>query len=95
MLFNCVLQQRKAADQIDAKEILAQAEYLEVKDIAPLVLVELLLDDKILQQLKKYRKLFLLVSLKSFVLVEMFKVKLFETFFRSVFFFLVGWGIDV
>ncbi|KAK3092957.1 hypothetical protein FSP39_009335, partial [Pinctada imbricata] len=41
------------------KEILAEAERLEVKDKSTLVLVELLLDEKILNQLKQYQKLFL------------------------------------
>lgn len=61
-MFYSFVEQKKAVDQIDGKEILAKAEHLEVKDKAPLVLVELLLDDKILLQLKKYRILFLLFT---------------------------------
>lgn len=41
------------------KEIFAEAERLEVKDKVPLVLVELLLNEKVVQQLKEYRNLFL------------------------------------
>ncbi|XP_050405018.1 eukaryotic translation initiation factor 5 [Patella vulgata] len=41
------------------QEITTEAERLEVKDKATLVLVELLLDTKILQQIKDHRKLFL------------------------------------
>lgn len=42
-----------------AKEVLAAAERLDVKSKAPLVLAELLFDDKIHIQIKKYRNLFL------------------------------------
>jgi len=41
------------------KEIFAESERLEIKDKVPLVLVELLLNEKIVQQLKEYRNLFL------------------------------------
>lgn len=41
------------------KEILAEAERLEVKDKCPLILVELLYDDRILQQIKQHRLLVL------------------------------------
>lgn len=61
-MFHSFVEQKKAVDQLDGKEILAKAEYLEVKDQAPLILVELLLNEKILQQLKQYRKLFLLFT---------------------------------
>ena len=44
------------------KEIVAEAERLEVKEKAPLVLVELLFTDRIMTELKQYRKLFLRVS---------------------------------
>lgn len=42
-----------------AKEVLAEAERLEVKSKAPLVLAELLFDEKIHIQIKKYRNLLL------------------------------------
>lgn len=41
------------------KEILSEAERLEIKSKAPLVLAELLFDHNILSQVKKYRMLFL------------------------------------
>ncbi|XP_048734668.1 eukaryotic translation initiation factor 5-like [Ostrea edulis] len=41
------------------KEVVAEAERLEIKDKAPLILVEVLLDVKVLQQLKQHRNLFL------------------------------------
>lgn len=47
---------------IVAKEIAGEADRLEVKDKAPMVLVELLFDANILQQIKDHRTLFLLVS---------------------------------
>ncbi|XP_075049049.1 eukaryotic translation initiation factor 5 [Mixophyes fleayi] len=41
------------------KEILAEAERLDVKILGPLVLTEVLFDDKIREQIKKYRRHFL------------------------------------
>lgn len=41
------------------QEVLAEAERLEVKDKAALVLVELLMDEKVLAQIKQHRKLLL------------------------------------
>ena len=46
------------------QEVLAEAERLEVKDKAALVLVELLLDEKCLAQIKQHRKLLLRVGVK-------------------------------
>ena len=43
------------------QEIMAEAERLEVKDKAALILVELLMNEKILAQIKQYRKLLLRV----------------------------------
>lgn len=43
------------------KNLFAEAERLEVNDKVPLVLVELLLNDKVLVQLQKYKNLFLRV----------------------------------
>lgn len=43
------------------KDLFTEAERLEVKEMVPLVLVELLLNDKALNQLQKYKKLFLRV----------------------------------
>ena len=45
------------------KEIISEAERLEIMDKAPLVLAELLFNDQILVQLKRYRNLLLRVSL--------------------------------
>lgn len=45
------------------KEVVAEAERLEIKDKAPLILVEVLLGVKVVQQLKQYRNLLLRVSL--------------------------------
>ena len=44
------------------KEIVGEAERLDIKEKAPLVLAELLLDASILTQIKTYRKLFFRVS---------------------------------
>lgn len=44
------------------KDIFGEAERLEVNDKATMVLVELLLNCKILQQLKQYKVLFLKVT---------------------------------
>lgn len=43
------------------KDIFSEAERLEVKDKATMVLVELLLNNKIILQLKQYKVLFLKV----------------------------------
>ena len=40
------------------KEIVLEAERLEIRDKAPLVLAELLLDVNIIAQIKQYRNLF-------------------------------------
>ncbi|XP_053553391.1 eukaryotic translation initiation factor 5 [Bombina bombina] len=60
ILFNFV-KKRKEEGVIDSsdKEILAEAERLDVKAMGPLVLTEVLFDDKIRDQLKKYRRHFL------------------------------------
>ncbi|KAK3792334.1 hypothetical protein RRG08_046643 [Elysia crispata] len=47
------------ANAASVKEIVTEAERLEVKEKVPLVLVELLLNDKLLTQLQKYKALFL------------------------------------
>ena len=43
------------------KEILAEAERLDVKDKAVLVIAEIFFTENMLQEIKKYRKLFLRV----------------------------------
>ena len=43
------------------KDIVAEAERLDIKDKAPIVLTELLFDNGMLNQITKYRKLFLRV----------------------------------
>lgn len=47
------------------KEVFAEAERLEVQDKVPLILVEILLNEKVLQQLVKYRNLFLQFTLQN------------------------------
>lgn len=44
------------------KEILAEAERLEVRAMGPLILSELLFDENIREQIKKYKRHFLRVS---------------------------------
>ncbi len=60
------LQAKKTADSLTGtvyeKEILAEAERLEVREKAPMVLAELLYDGNMLQQIKTYRSLFLRVG---------------------------------
>lgn len=60
----CHLQQRKENATIDGadKEILAEAERLDVKAMGPLILSELLFNENIREQIKKYKRHFLRVS---------------------------------
>jgi len=62
-----VLQQRKVSGGVTGadkeKEILLEAERLEIKEKAPMVLAELLFDINMAQQIKQYRSLFRRVSL--------------------------------
>ncbi|KAG8429095.1 hypothetical protein GDO86_018313 [Hymenochirus boettgeri] len=60
MLFDYV-KKKKVEGVIDSsdKDILAEAERLDVKAMGPLVLSEVLFDDKIREQIKKYRRHFL------------------------------------
>lgn len=60
-------QQRKENKTIDGadKEILAEAERLDVKAMGPLILSELLFNENIRDQIKKYKRHFLRVSLSS------------------------------
>lgn len=57
------LQQRKESGTIDGadKEILAEAERLDVKAMGPLILSELLFNENIRDQIKKYKRHFLRV----------------------------------
>lgn len=59
------MQQRKENGTIDSadKEILAEAERLDVKAMGPLILSELLFNENIREQIKKYKRHFLRVSL--------------------------------
>ena len=57
------------------KEVVGEADRLEVKEKVPLVLVELLLTDKILTQIKEHRILFLSVSSKPINLLINLKTK--------------------
>lgn len=58
------LQKKKEEGVIDSsdKEIVAEAERLDVKAMGPLVLTEVLFNEKIREQIKKYRRHFLRVS---------------------------------
>ncbi|XP_051942112.1 eukaryotic translation initiation factor 5 [Hippocampus zosterae] len=60
-LFYNFVKQRKESGAVDAadKEILAEAERLDVKAMGPLILSELLFDENIREQLKKYKRHFL------------------------------------
>lgn len=62
IFYNFVKQRRDAGTLLQPtapREILTQAEHLEIKTKAPLVLAELLLSDKIHVEIKKFRVLFL------------------------------------
>ena len=50
-----------------AKEIVAEAERLDIKDKAVLALSEVLFDSKMLSQIPKFRNLFLRVSFQSYL----------------------------
>ena len=58
------MQKKKEEGIIDSsdKEIVAEAERLDVKAMGPLVLTEVLFNEKIREQIKKYRRHFLRVS---------------------------------
>ncbi|XP_055331939.1 eukaryotic translation initiation factor 5-like [Paramacrobiotus metropolitanus] len=58
-LFYEFVKKRKQGSQVDDKEILMEAERLEVKEKAPLILARVLLDTNMLKQIKDYRKVFL------------------------------------
>ena len=59
-IFYKLVKCRRDADQLDNhKELLSEAERLEIKTKAPLVLAELLFDQSIGAQVKKYRLLLL------------------------------------
>ncbi len=64
------LQQKKEAGTLNDKELVSEAERLDVKDKAPLVLAEVLLDNdkSIMQLMKQYRKHFLrVITARNFV----------------------------
>lgn len=67
-----LLQRLKATDQIKVsdKQILQEADRLDIKDKGPLVLVEVLLDEDIIKQLTTYKKHFLRVSSLCLVLSQ-------------------------
>ncbi|KAG5868975.1 hypothetical protein JTB14_032247 [Gonioctena quinquepunctata] len=68
ILYNLVKQKRDASvldNPNTQKEILNEAERLEIKQKVPLVLAELLFDHNILAQVKKYRLLFLRFTLNE------------------------------
>jgi translation initiation factor 5 len=47
---------------VDDKEIMAEAERLEIKEKASLILANVLFDEDMLKQISRYRKVFLRVS---------------------------------
>ncbi len=55
-------EESKAIESAD-KEILAEAERLDVRAMGPLILSELLFDENIRDQIKKYKRHFLRVSI--------------------------------
>lgn len=59
-----IFQKKKEEGVIDSsdKDIVAEAERLDVKAMGPLVLTEVLFDEKIREQIRKYRRHFLRVS---------------------------------
>lgn len=61
-MFYSFVKQRKVAGEVNGtereKEIVLEAERLEIRDKAPLVLAELLYDTNILAQIKQHRNLF-------------------------------------
>ena len=63
-----LIQQRKVAGELTGvekeKEIIAEADRLEIRDQAPVVLAELLYDENVLQQIKQYKSLMYRVSRK-------------------------------
>ncbi|XKL66062.1 hypothetical protein PGB90_009482 [Kerria lacca] len=58
-IFYAKVKADRDANTLNAKEIVAEAERLEIKTKAPLILAELLFDEKIHIQLKKHRNLLL------------------------------------
>lgn len=60
-------QQKKESGTIDSadKEILAEAERLDVRAMGPLILSELLFNENIRDQIKKYKRHFLRVCCKK------------------------------
>lgn len=60
-------QQKKESGAIGSadKEILAEAERLDVRAMGPLILSELLFDENIRDQIKKYKRHFLRVRFKK------------------------------
>jgi len=62
MLMHLCVQQRKVAGEVIGtereKEIVLEAERLEIRDKAPVVLAELLYDTNIIAQIKQHRNLF-------------------------------------
>lgn len=64
LLSGLCLQQKKESGTIDGadKDILAEAERLDVKAMGPLILSELLFNENIRDQIKKYKRHFLRVK---------------------------------
>lgn len=69
IFFSHYIQQKKENGTIDGadKEILAEAERLDVKAMGPLILSELLFNENIRDQIKKYKRHFLRVCFWIFI----------------------------
>uniref|UniRef100_A0A665X1R2 Eukaryotic translation initiation factor 5 n=1 Tax=Echeneis naucrates TaxID=173247 RepID=A0A665X1R2_ECHNA len=77
-LFYNFVKQKKESGTIDGaeKEILAEAERLDVKAMGPLILSELLFNENIRDQIKKYKRHFLRVAVGFECLVKLHQVQL-------------------
>lgn len=58
-LFYEFVKKRKESGKVDDKEIMTEAERLEIKDKAPLILANVLFDEDMLKEINNYRKVFL------------------------------------
>lgn len=57
-LFYEFVKKQREANQVDDKKIMAEAERLEVKEKAPLILARVLFDDDMCKQIGRYKKVF-------------------------------------
>lgn len=57
-----MLQKQREANLLDDKKIMAEAERLEVKEKAPLILARVLFDADMVKQIARYKNVFARVS---------------------------------